>query len=382
MPAATRFRVRAPYRFNPLGAHVDHQGGDVLARTLELCTELVGRPLSEPRLKLVASLHGVEQTLDARFDTPTGAGDPPDGQQERWRRYALGAARVLARRHRLSHGLDARVDGSMVAAGLSSSASFLLALLAGLAEANGLALSNADLVDAVREVEHEHLGLTNGLQDQLSIVHGRRGCIAQLSMDDGTASHVPDPVGGDVRWLLCFSGVSRELVGSGFNTRVAECGEAAGWLQAGAHRLADVAPERRDLAALHRHAPVLARRARHVYSEMMRVRDGAAAWRAGDVARFGQLMNVSCKSSIEDYESGSEYLVALQGIAGETSGVLGSRFSGGGYGGCLVMLVQAAAVDEIGASVLAAYLSRYPDMTGIAHCFVAGDAGGVEVSAA
>ncbi len=367
-----RFRTTAPYRFNPLGAHVDHQGGAVLARTLAACTELDASANAQRVLRLRASFPEGDETLEMAL------GEVADAP--RWARYASAAAGVLEARHGPLVGIDGSVSGSMIAAGLSSSASFLLAVTAALAHANDLELAPAELVDIVREVEHEHLGLTNGLQDQLSIVHGRAGTIAVLDMDQVSATHVPDPPAArDVRWLLCFSGVRRELVGSGFNTRVAECAEAAGRLHAGAVRLCDV--PRASRRAVSELPDPLARRALHVYTEVDRVERGALAWRDGDVAGFGALMNESCASSIELYESGSEWLVALQEIALATPGVLGSRFSGGGYGGCLVMLVDAARVREIGARVLSAYTGRYPDMRGLARTFEAGEGGSLRIEA-
>ena len=366
---AEPFRVFAPYRFNPLGAHVDHQGGPVLARTLDRGTRLDARPTDGRVLRLRADVDGSVRGFESRIGEPPG--------EVRWQRYAQAAANVLDARHRLTRGIDADVHGSMIAAGLSSSASYLLAVLVALAEANDLAPSPAELVDMVREVEHEHLGLTNGVQDQLSIVHGRAGALARLDVDAGTALHVADPPeAAGTRWLLCFSGVSRELVGSGFNTRVAECREAAGRLHPSATRLGDVPVEAREPSRL---PATLARRARHVFDEIRRVEAGTDAWRRGDVAGFGALMDASCRSSIERYESGSEWLVALHEIARAVPGVHGNRFSGGGYGGCLVMLVDADRAEAIGDEVLERYLARYPELAGVAHRFLAGDADGVLV---
>jgi galactokinase len=365
------FRVIAPYRFNPLGAHIDHQGGAVLARTLDRHTLLLGKAIAQPELRLTACFGDQEHSCQASL------GAIPD-DADRWARYAFAAAHVMHQRHTLHCGLEARVTGSMIAAGLSSSASYLLAILTALAEANDLSLTPTQLVDGVREVEHQWLGLTNGLQDQLSIVHGQSGAISRLDVDAGCATHIADPAEAQqVCWLLCFSGVSRELVGSGFNTRVAECLEAAGLLHAGASRLGDVPEAGRSESALSQLPDHLARRARHVFTEMQRVDAGAAAWGRGDIAGFGELMNHSCQSSITQYESGSEWLVALHEIASSTPGVYGNRFSGGGYGGCLVMLADRARSAEIAAAVLDRYVSRYPDMGGKAHCFVAGEAGGV-----
>ena len=83
-----------------------------------------------------------------------------------------------------------------------------------------------------------------------------------------------------------------------------------------------------------------ARRARHFFTERARVRRGIGAWKRGELELFGELMNASCRSSIENWESGSEALIALQGVLEETPGVLGSRFSGAGFGGCIVALVK------------------------------------------
>lgn len=385
--SAPRFRVVAPYRFNPLGAHIDHQGGAVLARTIDRHTALVASPLARRQIRLMAGpaergtsgdgarAHaggistGAADVLSARFD---GELDP---DLPLWQRYALGAAVVLHRRYGIRVGLDGEVSGSMIAAGLSSSASYLLAMFEGLAHANGLALSTEELVDCVREVEHEHLGLTNGIQDQLSIASGRAGTLVRLDVNAVSARYAPDPERA-VRWLLCYSGVSRELVGSGYNTPVTACIEAAGQLHPGATRLGDVPLTARDTGSL---PEPLARRARHVYGEMERVDEGFDAWTRGDVERFGALMNASCQSSIESYGSGSEWLVALHEIALATPGVHGNRFSGGGYGGCLVMLIDAERADEIGRSLVAAYADRYPEEGARAFCFLAGAADGVRI---
>lgn len=116
-------------------------------------------------------------------------GEVPD-DVDRWARYAFAAARVLQQRYELTSGLEAQITGSMIAAGLSSSASYLLSILTALAQANGLSLSKPQLVEHVREVEHQWLGLTNGVQDQLSIVHGMAGAISLLNMDLVSATHV------------------------------------------------------------------------------------------------------------------------------------------------------------------------------------------------
>ena len=401
--------IVSPYRFNPLGAHVDHQGGRVLARTLDQYTLLAFRADDTPRVTLSfddgwtgrSARPGDGRADDVAAETPGGAdvaalnrapdtcsftvdeaGEPVPAPADSRIRFARAATAVLHAHAPLSRGLTGVVHGTLIGAGLSSSASVTLAYLAALADVNGLALDERTLVELVRRVENEHLGLANGVQDQMSIVFGRRGALSLLDVDAVAITPVADPpTDDDVRWLLCYSGVSRELAaGSGFNTRVAECREAAALLHPGASRLGDVPPSGRDEASLAALPEPLGRRARHVFTEMDRVQVGADAWRHGDHRFFGELMDASCRSSIEQYESGSEWLIALHEIARGTPGVLGSRFSGGGYGGCLVMLVERDAVDAAARRVLERYVARYPEHGALARTFVATPERGVRLA--
>jgi len=391
--------VISPYRFNPLGAHIDHQGGRVLARTLNQYTLLAFWPSDRPVLDLrfdegaekpradhsradhcriawSSASAAVDQTSPAQHPSP--AADDSDSRV----RFATAAVRVLNGYRPLTYGLTGVVHGTLVAAGLSSSASVVLAYLRALALVNDIELDEQTMVELVRQVENEHLGLNNGLQDQMSVVFGRADALSCLDVETVTSMPVPDPPTIDeVRWVLCYSGVSRELAsGSGFNTRVAECREAAALLQPAARRLGDVPPSQRTAASLARLPPSLARRARHVFTEMERVARGCETWSTGDWGGFGTLMSASCKSSIEDYESGSEWLIALHRIASGLSGVRGSRFSGGGYGGCLVMLVDRDAVTAVERDILAHYQEIYPDKRGVARCFAAMPENGVRIA--
>jgi len=368
--------IVSPYRFNPLGAHIDHQGGRVLARTLDQYTLLGFRATRDRRVRLHFDDDGPRAGRCA-FEI----GEPSAGSESRVR-FARAAAAVLHAHTPLARGLECIVHGTLVGAGLSSSASVSLAYLLALATVNELVLDSRTLVELVRQVENDHLGLANGVQDQMSVVFGRQGGLSLLDMDAVSATAVADPPTVDeVRWLLCFSGITRELAaGSGFNTRVNECREAAALLHPGATRLGDVPPDRRDEASLATLPGPVGRRARHVFTEMDRVMVGCDAWRHGDWRFFGELMDASCRSSIEQYESGSEWLIALHEIARDTPGVFGSRFSGGGYGGCLVMLVERDAAAAAGTRLLQRYVARYPEHAALARTFVATPERGVRLS--
>jgi len=368
--------VVSPYRFNPLGAHIDHQGGSVLARCLNQYTILVFWPSDDAHTTLHSSLN-VGQWETTRF-APNELAD-----EFRWDAMARASAASLAHRQACDRGIVGVVFGTLISGGLSSSASVILAYLSAMADVNGLSLSALDLVELCRQVENDYRGLNNGIQDQMSIAFGRSNHLVLLDVDQVSATAIADPVNSDeVSFLMCYSGVSRDLAGSAFNTRVAECQQAAALLSPGATHLGQVPDEQRSIDAMSTLPALLARRSKHVYTEMARVSVGVDAWRRGDWHAFGQLMNASCQSSINDYESGSEWLIALHEMAAALPGVYGNRFSGGGYGGCLFMLVDSSFVENIGETLLNQYLDRYPELKSNARVLIAKSESTVRIIAA
>ena len=374
--------VVSPYRFNPLGAHIDHQGGSVLARCLDQYTLLYFWPQRDGKCRVHANIENTRWQC-AEFT----AGDIAD--QHGWDAMARAAVTAFAAEfYQIEEqgdksaravtkgqlkGVDAVVFGTLISGGLSSSASVVLAYLTALADVNDITLEPKQLVELVRRVENEYRGLNNGVQDQMSIVFGKKHHLVQLDVERVTATAVADPHDADdVAFLMCYSGVSRDLVtGSNFNTRVAECRDAAASLFAGAEHLGEVPEARRTQAALMSLSEVAQRRARHVFGEMQRVHLGCAAWAAGDWQSFGQLMNDSCYSSINYYESGSPWLIDLHTMAKTIDGVYGSRFSGGGFGGCLFMLIKAETAVTVADDLLDQYLQKYPELAGKARVSLA-----------
>lgn len=357
--------IVSPYRINPLGAHIDHQGGSVLARTVDEYTILAFYPLNSSRVVLHCD-NGKNADSAAAFDIGNNSSD------ENWIRYAMASASSFAGFAPGTKGFSGLVYGSLVGAGLSSSASVILAYIGGFAHVNGIELTNAELVELARQVENDHMGLNNGIQDQMSIVFGREDALSLLHMETTTASYINDPPNiNDVCWVICYSGFSRELVSSGFNDRVRECREAANLLDSSAAHLGQVGSEYRSEQHIAKLPGHLGRRATHVYDESRRVSKGCSAWQAGSWKAFGQLMNQSCESSISNYECGSPAMIDLQNIALAQPAVYGSRFGGGGYGGCLNMLVKRDQADLVKDRVLELFLQRYPEKRGIAKSFIA-----------
>lgn len=345
--------IFVPYRISPLGAHIDHQGGHVLGRIVKTGTVLVYAPLPESEIHLVSS--------NFEDDITFAIGERV--QPTHWGRYAQAAALTLHQKHSLTHGYVGVISGTMVGAGLSSSASVGLAYLRALADVNDISLTRANLLELDSQLEHTYLGLQNGILDQSSILYGEKHALVHIDTRQSQVQLVADPPEAETAgWLIAYSGIARELtIGGGYNQRVHECQAAAQWLSPTAVTLSDVPPdlftEREGTMP-----DILRRRATHFFGEVARVTDGVQAWQMGDLATFGALMNESCASSIYQYESGQEAVIALQEIVSAVPGVFGSRFSGGGYGGCVIGLVDRAQAKRIAAEITQAYQQQFPEL--------------------
>ena len=373
----------APYRICPIGAHVDHQGGAVLGKSIALYTVLSFQPAinnsqnSDKKMTLLCNLTS-ERGFKDKSSFEIGKVLSSNG----WSKYAEAAAAALNAHTPIKQGITGVVSGSLIGAGLSSSASVILAYIAALCDINQIKLNKAEQVELVRRVENEFMGLNNGIQDQTAIAYGRREALNHLDSRTGEVQYVEPEQASSNRpqpcWVIAYSGFSRMLVGSGFNTRVDECRQAAKLLDANATILSDIPETVFDSKKSTLPAP-LDRRASHYFSEQRRVAAGRQAWEASDWERFGALMNQSCQSSIHQYESGSPPLIDLSLIAASVDGVYGARFSGGGYGGCVVALAQPEAAAQITAEITAKYLEKYPEKEGIAHSFITAPEDGVRV---
>jgi galacturonokinase len=374
--AAKKIRIIAsPYRIAPLGAHIDHQGGPVLGMTINAYTLLAYVPKTDDRIRL--------RSLNYPGRVSFRLSSPDENTGSFWGSYARGAALALKQAFSIQNGIDGLVMGHLAGGGLSSSASVLLAYIQALAHANAIRPDPWKLVNLTKKAENIHIGLKNGILDQTSIVFGQIGRLLHIDTLKPAVRAIDSPQNADpFRILVAYSGYSRELTTTGYNSRVSECREAARLLSGcggddAVDQLADVKKEvfEANGEKLPGH---LYRRARHFFSEKERVAKGVDAWEQGAMGTFGRLMNASCKSSIENYECGSQPIHDLQQIVSQTRGVLGSRFSGGGFGGCVVGFVTpqeaADAVDDI----KIAYQRRHPEVADVAGVYLADSVSGLE----
>jgi galactokinase/galacturonokinase len=366
--------VVSPYRVCPLGAHSDHQHAPVLATAIDAHTVFTFAPARGGEVVIRSENFDGEARFEL-FDPGTRGGGG-------WERYARGAAWALSGRlPSAPRGLSGVIGGRLPGGGLSSSASVLLAYLSAFAQVNGVALAPRELALLSRRAENEFVGLASGVLDPAAIVGSRRGELLAIDTREVQWEGVALPATARApRFLIVFSGLPRSLPGTGFNQRVEECRRAARELSALAGRaptefLGEL-PDAVFEAHEHELAPPLARRARHLFGERARVRRGVELWRRGELAAFGALMNQSCRSSFENYQTGSPELERLQALLEATPGVLGARMSGAGFGGCCVALVDGAHAEAARERVLAELVQALPVLAGRASAFLAdGDDG-------
>ncbi|MCH7518261.1 MAG: hypothetical protein IH964_04455 [Candidatus Dadabacteria bacterium] len=360
--------VVSPYRISPLGAHIDHQGGPVLGMTINARTLLAFMPNHERKVRLYSTNYpGVVEFSIDNIKTP---------RRDDWGRYAMGAAKVIQEQKPLELGFTGALTGSLPASGLSSSASAALAYLKALAYVNNCDPSYEDYVVLDSKIENNYLKLQNGILDQSSIVCGKKNSMLYINtVSKEVATHPKPTLAKDFKILIIYSGLKRELTSSGFNTRVEACKKTAallglmGGLKSG--RIFSDIPEEVYLAQQKRLPENLKHWAVHYFSEVRRVNEGIKAWDAGDLERFGNLMNESSRSTLQNYEDGSIQTNHLFEITCLQDGVYGAAINGGGYGGCVVAFVRNEFSQNSASEIINTYTKEYPELKEYAAVYFA-----------
>jgi galactokinase len=292
---------------------------------------------------------------------------PPYAPRD-WGNYIRGAVLALQQQYRLKHGLVGVVGGEMPIGGLSSSAAVTITYLLALEAVNGLDISPKENVDLVRFTENKYIGLNNGILDQSVILFSQHDHLTFIDCESVAVNQVSSPLrAGDYEILVVYSGVTQGLVGTDYNSRVAECQEAARLLLTYAGSSPDPNARLRhaepDIFAAegHRLPAIPQRRATHYFGEMQRVMDGIEAWQSGDLNRLGTLISESGESSVKYYECGSPQLITLYEILRDTPGVYGTRFSGAGFRGCCIALIDPTARETVAEAIHRRYPVDHPD---------------------
>nr|CAD7412166.1 unnamed protein product [Timema cristinae] len=342
----------APGRVNLIGEHTDYNDGFVLPMALPLGTVVVGSRNFSDKCCVVTTYEALDQALETEFSVPSKEQLKPGSPK--WANYVKG---VAANFEGTVPGFDAMIASSVpVGGGVSSSASLTVAFYTFLEALTGDKTEEMICKALVcQKAEHEFAGMPCGIMDQFVSVFAKQG--HALLMDCRSLVHTLVPLKDpSIVILITNSHVKHELTGSEYPTRRRQCEEAATALGKKSLRDADM----QDLERL-RSKPIyetILRRARHVIGEIARTERAADALKCGDYEAFGKLMVESHISLREDYEVSCPELDQLVELALVVPGVLGSRMTGGGFGGCTVTLVRNEAVNDAIANMQTHYKGK------------------------
>ncbi len=341
----------APGRVNLIGEHTDYNEGFVLPMAIAPGVAIAFRPRADRRVRAHAAAFG--ESRDFALD-----GLRP-GSVEGWAGYVAGVAWALASAVGRLPGLDLVIDSDLViGAGLSSSAALEVAAARALSDAAGLSWNAVEMARLCRRAENEFVGVPCGLMDQFAAAASREGCATLLDCRSLETQIVPLP--DEAVIAVMDTGIRRELARSAYRDRRAACDAAVAVLRSVAPEVRALRDVPRDLLdrVRSRLDPVVYRRALHVVEENARPPALAAAFRAGDMAAAGQLMNQSHASLRDLYEVSSVELDRVTDLARAHPACFGARMTGAGFGGCAIALVRRDGADQFVRTVGASYRSE------------------------
>ncbi len=369
-----------PYRISPLGAHIDHQLGVINGLASDKGINIA----YSIKLNGVVELQSVNFPKRAQFHVNS----VPAVKVGDWADHMRGATKVLAEKYPLRYGISGVIEGSLPIGGLSSSAAVIIAFLSALCKVNNIHLEPMEMILMAKKAENEYVGVNCGKLDQSCEVLSRKDHLLYLDCLDDSYELIKKPDNmKPFKIAILFSGLERSLANSKYNLRVDECKSAAYALKAYAGMdydkfektvLRDVPYE--IFAEYGNRLPeIWYKRARHFYDEKNRAKLGAQYWREGNLDKYGELIFQSGYSSIHNYECGCDELIKLYDILSTTSGVYGARFSGAGFKGCCMALVDPEKADQIQETAEREYLSAFPHLEGKYSFHLCDSADGVEL---
>ncbi len=342
---------RAPGRVNLIGEHTDYNNGFVFPAAIDLFTWVAIAPRDDARIRVRSE--DFDETVEFEIGVLPGSTDPA------WSRYVSGVALILLRDGQRLTGANLLIRGEVpIGAGVSSSAALEVAVGFALLANSGVTMEGRKLARLCQKAENEIVGAHCGIMDQLA-----SACCAAdraLLLDCRSLEYRMLPVPAGVRLVICNTMVKRELTGSAYNTRRAECEEGARILAQrfpAVRALRDANIEQLDECRAAMPENVF-RRCRHVITEDARVLQAAEALEGNRLDDLRRSMAESHRSLREDYQVSCAELDLLVELANRERGVHGARMTGAGFGGCTINLVDADCVDDFREHVSAGYAQR------------------------
>ncbi len=376
-----------PYRVCPLGAHIDHQFGPIQGFALDYGVHMAYGIKKNGIIEL--------QSMNFEKRVQFHVNGVPEEKEGDWGDYLRGATIELGRKYKLRYGICGVIRGSLPSGGISSSAALTICYLRAICKVNEIDLPDSDYIYMAKRAENNYVGVSSGKLDQSCETLCRKDSLLYLDCNDDSYKILKAPENIPPFKIGIFaSGIPRNLANSSYNNRVDECKAAAFALYAYAvtDRLGGIDLEHglkfndmylrlipedvfREFGV--RLPSSWQKRARHFYSEMNRVEKGLEYWKKGDLVNYGKLINESGMSSIVNYECGSPELIKLYDILSKLDGVYGTRFSGAGFKGCCMAIIDPAYEDEIKRVVEEEYLKDFPHLRGKYKAYICSTADGV-----
>ena len=337
-------RASAHGRVNLIGEHTDYNGGFVLPTLIPQQTRV------ELSARDDATVHASSSAADVPATYTLGREEP----RKHWVDYLQGLTWALCESgHPLPTGFDLSITSEVpLGAGLSSSAALEMAVLRAIRGEFKLDIDDVGLAKLGQRAENEFVGARSGIMDQMAASLAEAG--SALFLDTRTLAFRKVPLPDEAELVVIDSGVSHAIAGGDYNTRRAECEQAARLL--GVPELRDVTLD--DLARVIALAEPLNRRAHHVVTEDARVLDAVAAIERKDVVDLGRLFNASHASMRDDFEVSVPEVDLLVELAQADAYVYGARLTGGGFGGSVVILAQRGHARAVARRVADAYALR------------------------
>ena len=353
-----------PYRISPLGAHIDHQLGIINGLAIDRGISIAYSPKHNGVVELQSiNFPGKRAQFHINAIPEAKVGD--------WADHCRGAALILSRKYKLTVGLSGVIEGTLPIGGLSSSASVIIVFLSALAAVNGIILDPWEVIGMAKAAENEYVGVNCGKLDQSCEVLCKKDQLLYLDCADDSYTLIPWN-GPKFSIAIFCSGLERSLANSAYNLRQDECKAAAYSLLAHANipygKFSQAVLRSVPEEAFEKYKDILPspfkRRATHFFGEIKRARDGAEKWRNGDIKGYGELVFASGESSIKNYECGCPELIRLYEIMSTTPGIYGGRFSGAGFKGACMALIDPNAEKEVLERVEREYLKSFPALEG------------------
>lgn len=367
-----------PYRICPIGAHSDHNLGKITGLAIDKGIHIA----YSPKQNGVVEMASLQFSKRAQWHIDS----IPSKKQNDWADYLRGATLSLSRKYKLHVGICGVIEGTMPIGGLSSSAAVIISFLTALCKVNGIQLSQQEIIDTAYDAELNYVGVSVGKLDQSCEVLSRKNHLLYLDTSNNEYELIPEHKDmKPYRIAIFFSGLEHSLAGSKYNMRVDELRSGVYALQAFAgmeygkfnEAMARNVPREVYEQYKNRLPETWARRCEHWYTEFERVEKGAEAWRRGDLETYGRLSFESGWSSIHNWESGAPEQIRLYEIMTQTEGIYGGRFSGAGFKGCCMALIDPAYEESVARQVTEQYLKSFPDLTGKYEVFMCDSANGV-----